>query len=970
MAKRLIFRLLLGLLACAAGFHVEAQTNPAPRALPYTQDFGATSFATVPAGLAAWNGVNGNTVDTLAEAAASVPTSDATLTAATALQTTAGCYGFATSGNGRFYVQTSGNTTNGVDQLALSLDTTGWTGITLAYDVEILSAQPRTVGVVCQYRVGTSGGWTTLTPVTGQNPYSQAAGTAGVQTSPHIALPAAAENVPVVQVRWATWRGAEAGASSGMAIDNIAVAGTAISGSLSAAILPGSVNEGAGANAATLTVTRSGSTAAALPVTLAIDDATEAAYDGPNPLTIPAGQATATFAIRAVDDVDNDGPQTVTLSVTAPGLTSSSTTLQVLDNEDADSPPAGYYNAATGLTGNPLKMALKTIASPANYHQYDYGDTYTPLRAMYQDPANTANVLLVYSGTSIGKNVSYFPGGPSPDVSWSREHVWPESFGLDPDNVNPGSSGGDAGPDFTDLFNLRPCLQTVNQQRSNRYYDETTGTGTVPPLAPQCSYDPDSWEPRDVEKGDLARSIFYMAMRYDGTEALTMDLEIADTPSTTTGRFARLSTLLRWNEQYPVSQAERDRNQLVFTTYQRNRNPFIDHPEYIAQIWGGVGESKSTAAVTEGGAGDSYTLVLASQPTADVTITPAASPAGQVTISPASVTFTTANWNQPRTITLTAVNDTVHEATLTATVHHTLASADARYAALVPLDVVVTVTDDDSLGATLVSYGGPWDALPAGLTGTGLETYATSLGGDTATGSAKFADAGDKLVAAFTAAPGLLTYQLKGNPSSGTATSGTFLVETSVDGVSYALLRTVTDQDNADTAYSDTLASSVRYVRFNYLTKNAGNLQLDKLVITGAAGTVPPFQTWAAGYSLSGANAAALFDFDGDGYVNLAEYGLGRTPAGADSASQQPAAQVVGGKLRLTAVVRTTDPALTVGAQRSADLTNAAGWTSAGVSQILPVDQTGVAAGFTRVTFEVDTPTAPAGYLRLVFTLN
>ena len=485
------------LLAVLSG-HLQAQTNPVAQALPYTQEFGSSGFTAWPAGVAAWNGLNGGSVNNAVNAATTAPTGDATVSSTTTVQTTGGSYGYATGGSGRFYIQTSSSTTNGANQLAVALNTTGWSGVTLDYDVEMVSAQPRTVGVLCQYRVGTTGAWTTLTPATGSNPFSQTGGTTGVKTSPHFALPAAADNQPVVQIRWATWRGTETGGSSGLAIDHIAVSGSPASAVLSAMVAPGSVLESAGANAATLTVTRTGNMSAALPVTLLVSDPTEAAYDGPNPLDIPAGQASVTFSIRAVDDDGSDGTQTVLLQVSAPGAIPTAATLSVQDDETVNSPPPGYYDFAAGLIGAPLKAALKTIASPATYHAYAYADTYTPLRALWEDANNSANLITVYSGASIGKFASYYPGGPSGDVSWSREHVWPESFGLDPDNVNPGSTGLDAGPDFTDLFNLRPCLQTVNVQRSNRYYDTTSGTPTIPPLAPLCSHDTDSWEPREV----------------------------------------------------------------------------------------------------------------------------------------------------------------------------------------------------------------------------------------------------------------------------------------------------------------------------------------------------------------------------------------------------------------------------------------------------------------------------------------
>ncbi len=216
---------ILLLLIFCAGTQSWGQTNPTAQNLPYSQNFGTNTFTTVPTGMAVWNGINGGSVNTQALAEASAPTGNATLTAQTSVTATGGSFGYSATSNGRFYIQTSSNATNGVNQIALAIVTSGLTDITVAYDVEIISAQPRTVGIVMQYRTGTSGSWTTVSG-TG-NPYSQAGGTAGVKVSPTLVLPAGANNQSVVQIRWATWRGSETGNSSGIAIDNISVTGTA-----------------------------------------------------------------------------------------------------------------------------------------------------------------------------------------------------------------------------------------------------------------------------------------------------------------------------------------------------------------------------------------------------------------------------------------------------------------------------------------------------------------------------------------------------------------------------------------------------------------------------------------------------------------------------------------------------------------------------------------------------------------------
>ena len=207
------------------------QTNPPVQSIPYTQNFGISTFTTMPTGWASWNGLSGAGITTQALAEASVPTGNATITAATTAQTTGATYGYATSSNARPYIQTSSNTSNGVNQLAFALNTTGVSSIVLSYDVEIISAQPRTVGIVMQYRIGHTGSWTTVSG--SGNPYSQAGGTTGVKVSPSLSMPSAINNQSEVQIRWAIWRGTESGNSSGIAIDNISVTGSISSPSIS-----------------------------------------------------------------------------------------------------------------------------------------------------------------------------------------------------------------------------------------------------------------------------------------------------------------------------------------------------------------------------------------------------------------------------------------------------------------------------------------------------------------------------------------------------------------------------------------------------------------------------------------------------------------------------------------------------------------------------------------------------------------
>ncbi len=206
--------------ACLTGTAM-AQSNPTPRAVPFTEDFGAAGSTTAPTGFAAWNGVSGGATNSQALAEASSPTGNATISSAVPV-TTGGSYYFAVSGDARLGVVQSSNATNGANQWALAINTTGQNNLILTYNVIYQNAATRTLGVVTQYRVGNTGAWTTLPAVTG-NPYIVSGGVVGTVTPVSVPLPAAIENQAEVQIRWATWRGTESGASAAYALDDVAI---------------------------------------------------------------------------------------------------------------------------------------------------------------------------------------------------------------------------------------------------------------------------------------------------------------------------------------------------------------------------------------------------------------------------------------------------------------------------------------------------------------------------------------------------------------------------------------------------------------------------------------------------------------------------------------------------------------------------------------------------------------------------
>ncbi|MBC7785834.1 MAG: endonuclease [Burkholderiales bacterium] len=254
--------------------------------------------------------------------------------------------------------------------------------------------------------------------------------------------------------------------------------------------------------------------------------------------------------------------------------------------------PAGYYSSATG-TGATLKFSLNEIIDGHILRSYSGGAHDAAMRKLDEDPNNSNNVLLVYNGVSVAKSAVL-------NTTYNREHLWPNSYGLD-----------DTNRAFSDLYNLRVCDAIVNSDRNNDYYDN--GGNTAHPSAPDCRQVPEvSWEPRDVEKGELARAMFYMDTRYEGhaNDDFARNLTLVGTGqlstiNTSNNNMGNLTTLLKWHYEHGVSNSERRRNHLIQTSdtsaagwngtanHQGNRNPFVDHPEYVWSIFGdGANDSK------------------------------------------------------------------------------------------------------------------------------------------------------------------------------------------------------------------------------------------------------------------------------------------------------------------------------------------------------------------------------------------
>lgn len=238
-----------------------------------------------------------------------------------------------------------------------------------------------------------------------------------------------------------------------------------------------------------------------------------------------------------------------------------------------DKPLEAYYQKASGKTGKELKTTLHTIIKSQT--KLTYAQVWDGIKDADEDPKNSKNVILLYSGKSISKSSN---GGNS--GQWNREHVWAKSHGNFGTSVGPG----------TDLHHLRPEDVSVNSKRGHLDFDN----GGQSYSGCDCKVDSDSWEPPNHVKGDVARMLFYMAVRYEGNGEV--DLEMSDTVNTyPKALHGKLSTLLKWNELDPVDEFESNRNNVIYEKWQHNRNPFIDHPDWANEIWGPAKELKKAS---------------------------------------------------------------------------------------------------------------------------------------------------------------------------------------------------------------------------------------------------------------------------------------------------------------------------------------------------------------------------------------
>ncbi|MFC3160754.1 Por secretion system C-terminal sorting domain-containing protein [Chryseobacterium arachidis] len=255
--------------------------------------------------------------------------------------------------------------------------------------------------------------------------------------------------------------------------------------------------------------------------------------------------------------------------------------------------PAGYYNAAAGLTGFNLKTALNQIITTGHTPGLSYNNLWTAYQTTDRDYdyENDGSILDIYSENPIGADPYNFTYGTNQCGSsysqegdcYNREHIVPQSL------FNQGL------PMRGDAHFVRATDGKVNNERGSLPYGKvgsanyTSLNGSKRGTSASPGFTGTVFEPIDAFKGDVARMIFYFVTRYE-TQLETFTSANGTGNMLGTSAFPglqnwELDQLLIWHLQDPVSPAEVRRNNATYT-YQGNRNPYIDHPEYVNQIWG------------------------------------------------------------------------------------------------------------------------------------------------------------------------------------------------------------------------------------------------------------------------------------------------------------------------------------------------------------------------------------------------
>lgn len=325
-------------------------------------------------------------------------------------------------------------------------------------------------------------------------------------------------------------------------------------------------------------------------------------FSGGLTVVIPVGETTAQTGIILINDGIDEGDEEMkfVLQSLPIGYVSynNNTIFRVYDANFTTDPwgtplnptynivaptiPIGYYDSLEGLAGNALKQELQNIiANPTVVRLHSYADIWEILKSSDRNPQNNNQVWCIYTEVPYAKldqqNTSSIVG------KWNREHIFCQSRGgfevangdtADGINVWLPTSASNTVDGVSDAHHIRAVSGQENSSRNNKNYGSVnTSTVYAGPDGTQGSW-----------RGDVARSLFYMAVRFESLNVVNGDpIELSSgNPSYQIGD---LATLLTWNTSDPRDDFEMNRNNYIYT-WQMNRNPFIDYPSLADYIFG------------------------------------------------------------------------------------------------------------------------------------------------------------------------------------------------------------------------------------------------------------------------------------------------------------------------------------------------------------------------------------------------
>lgn len=314
-------------------------------------------------------------------------------------------------------------------------------------------------------------------------------------------------------------------------------------------------------------------------------------FTGNTNLTIDSGEDSVSTTISIVDDNEDEGDEVMLIEIdefSDPYIVNSNNLeVTVIDNDfvvaDWGTPinptydvvtstePSGYYDSLDGLSGDDLKQAIQDIIAEEDVVKiHTYSDIVDILKAADESPLNSNEIWLVYREESRPKYL--YQTGSDGTGFWNREHVYPRSrggfFSIEDDGMATGiNTWWNTNADSTrhansDAHGLRAADANENSSRGNQHFGEYNGPS----------------ETAGSFKGDVARAVFYLAVRYN-------DLSVVDGFPEMEGELGDLATLLDWHEEDQADDFEMRRNNIIYE-WQNNRNPFIDYPELASYIWG------------------------------------------------------------------------------------------------------------------------------------------------------------------------------------------------------------------------------------------------------------------------------------------------------------------------------------------------------------------------------------------------